>query len=91
MYVDESGLEEIRREYARVPMGETILGEITGQQGRRTRIIAGLCEGTPIAPWYFEGYCNNRSDSHLGSTRVVSSTKARDDRDVGQRQFSQAP
>ena len=59
MSVDESGLEEnIRREYAHAPIGETILGEVTGQRARRTSIIAGLCQGEPIAPWYFEGYCN---------------------------------
>jgi len=59
VYVDESGLEEsLRREYGRSPKGQNVPDDITGKRRRRISIIAGLSQGIPIAPWYFEGYCN---------------------------------
>lgn len=59
VYVDESGLEEsLSREYGRAKKGQRLLGEKNGQRASRTSIIAGLQEGKPIAPWYFQGYCN---------------------------------
>lgn len=50
--------ESIRREYGRSPKGQKIPEDITGKRKRRISIIAGLVENKPIAPWYFEGYCN---------------------------------
>ena len=59
VYVDESGLEEsLRREYARTLKGQKIMDDITGKRTRRTSIIAGFNQEKPIAPWYFQGYCN---------------------------------
>lgn len=59
IYVDECGLEEgIRREYARSPKGEKVLCDITGKRCSRISIIAGLNRGIPIAPLYFQGYCD---------------------------------
>jgi transposase len=57
--VDECGLEEnIRREYARSPKGEKVVCDVAGKRCRRTSIIAGLQGGRPIAPLYFQGYCD---------------------------------
>jgi len=50
--------ESIRRDYARAPKGEQIVADITGKRTCRTSIIAGLNEGKPLAPLYFQGYCN---------------------------------
>lgn len=59
MYVDECGLDEtIRREYARADKGQLVLSNIPGKRTTRTSIIAGLHQRQPIAPMYFEGYCN---------------------------------
>lgn len=59
VYVDECGLDEtIRREYARSERGRLVLSDIPGKRTARTSIIAGLRQGQPIAPMYFEGYCN---------------------------------
>jgi transposase len=59
VYVDESGLEEtLCREHGRSPKGERLAGEVSGKRTCRTSIIAGLCKKKPVAPFYFEGYCN---------------------------------
>lgn len=59
MYVDECGLDEaIRREYTRAKRGRLVLSDIPGKRTTRTSIIAGLHQGQPVAPMYFEGYCN---------------------------------
>jgi transposase len=59
VYVDECGLQEaITREYGRSLIGERLFSDVTGKREDRTSIIAGLSQGTPIAPMYFEGYCN---------------------------------
>ena len=59
MYVDESGLEEsLSRDYAWGRKGQRVLGEITGKRTARTSIIAGLHNQKPVAPLYFQGYCN---------------------------------
>jgi transposase len=59
VYVDECGLEEtLTREYGRSLVGTRLLTDITGKRTIRTSIIAGLCQGKPIAAMYFEGYCN---------------------------------
>ena len=50
--------EGIRREYARSLKGEKIMCDITGKKYSRTSIIAGLNKGMPIAPFYFQGYCD---------------------------------
>jgi transposase len=61
VYVDECGLEEsIRREYARSPQGEKVVCNVSGKRRRRTSIIAGLHTGKPIAPLYFQGYCDTK-------------------------------
>jgi transposase len=57
--VDECGLEEsIRREYARSSKGKKVVCDISGKRCSRTSIIAGLSNGIPIAPLYFQGYCD---------------------------------
>jgi transposase len=59
VYVDECGLDEsIGREYARAEKGQLVWGDIPGKRTARTGIIAGLHQKQPIAPMYFEGYCN---------------------------------
>ena len=59
VYIDECGLQEsLNREYARCPIGERILTDISGKRKVRTSIIAGLSRGKPVAPMMFEGYCN---------------------------------
>ena len=59
MYVDECGLDEsIHRNYARAPIGQIILEDISGNRTARTSIIAGLNQGDVLAPWHFSGYCN---------------------------------
>lgn len=34
------------------------MGDITGKRTCRTSIIAGLNQAKPLAPMYFQGYCN---------------------------------
>lgn len=59
VYVDECGLDEnIYREYARAPIGEKVVADISGNRSTRTSIIAGLNQWKPLAPWHFSGYCN---------------------------------
>ena len=59
MYVDECGLDEtLEREYGWQTIGQRVLGEVQGKKPNRTSLIAGLNQGNPIAPFYFEGYCN---------------------------------
>lgn len=59
MYVDECGLDEsICREYGRALKGEKVKGDVSGKRADRTSIIAGLNLKKPVAPMYFEGYCN---------------------------------
>lgn len=59
VYVDECGLQEsLCREYARSPIGERCLSNISGKRETRTSIIAGLNQGKAVAPMMFEGYCN---------------------------------
>jgi isftu1 transposase len=59
VYVDECGLDEsIHREYARAPIGEKVIEDISGNRTARTSIIAGLNQQDTLAPWYFQGYCN---------------------------------
>jgi transposase len=61
--------EGIRREYARSLKGEKVLWDITGKKGSRTSIIAGFNKGKPIAPLYFQGYCD--TDVVLSWTQQV--------------------
>jgi transposase len=57
--VDECGLNEaIHREYARAPIGEKVVTDVSGKRSKRTSIIAGLNQQEIIAPFYFSGYCN---------------------------------
>jgi transposase len=35
-----------------------ILSDISGKRTARTSIIAGLNQGQPVAPMYFQGYCD---------------------------------
>jgi transposase len=59
VYVDECGLNEsINRDYARAEKGQKVIANVTGKRTARTSIIAGLNLKTPLAPMYFEGYCN---------------------------------
>jgi transposase len=59
VYVDESGLQEnLNREYVRGAKGQRVVGEVSGKRTARTSIIAGLQGSRPIAPLYFQGYCN---------------------------------
>lgn len=61
MYVDECGLDEsIFREHARAAKGIRVLADIPGKRTARTSIIAGLNQKKPIAPMYFDGYCNTQ-------------------------------
>lgn len=57
--MDECGLDEsIYREYARAPIGEKVVADISGNRSTRTSIIAGLNQWKPLASWHFSGYCN---------------------------------
>ena len=59
LYVDECGLNEaIHRDYARAPVGEKVMEDVSGKRSKRTSIIAGLNQEEVIAPWHFTGYCN---------------------------------
>jgi putative transposase len=59
VYVDECGLDEsIHRDYARSPVGQKVMADISGKRAERTSIIAGLNQENTLAPWYFKGYCN---------------------------------
>jgi len=51
IYVDEAGIEEcLFREYARAPIGQKIIGQVSGKKFERTNLIAGLCLGRWVAP-----------------------------------------
>ena len=57
--MDECGLDEsIYRDYARSPIGQKVVDDITGNRTERTSIIAGLNQRNTLAPWHFSGYCN---------------------------------
>lgn len=57
--MDECGLDEsIYRNYARAPIGQKVLEDISGNRTTRTSIIAGLNQNKVMAPWHFEGHCN---------------------------------
>ena len=59
VYVDEAGFDSpLIREHGYSPKGTRLMGERSGLRFARTSIIAGLWQGTPIAPMYFKGYCN---------------------------------
>ena len=59
VYVDETGFDApLIREYAYTQVGQRVLGERTGKRFACTSLIAGLKEGTPLAPMEFKGYCN---------------------------------
>jgi transposase len=59
VYVDECGLDEsIQRNYARAPIGQKVLEDISGNRTARTSIIAGLNQKNILAPWHFSGHCN---------------------------------
>ena len=59
MYVDECGLDEkIQRDYGRSQKGTRLMSNVLGKRSLRTSIIAGLCNGKPLAPFHFQGYCN---------------------------------
>ncbi len=59
MYVDECGFDSaLIREYGRCLKSQRLLGERSGKRFARTSIIAGLWQNKPVAPMYFEGYCN---------------------------------
>ena len=55
VFVDESGLNrEYRRLYARAKRGVKVHEEKSGKKGKRTNIIAGLCEGKHLAVQCYE-------------------------------------
>lgn len=57
--MDECGLEEkIQRDYGRSQKGVRLVSDVAGKRSIRTSIIAGLCNGKPMAPFHFQGYCN---------------------------------
>lgn len=59
VYMDESGIDTcLYRPHARAKRGVTVTADIAGQRFQRTSIIAGLCQNKPMAPMYFDGYCN---------------------------------
>ena len=59
VYVNECGLNEsLTREYARAVKGKPVVTNIPGKRTARISIIAGLNAEKPVAPMYFEGYCN---------------------------------
>jgi len=46
VYVDECGLDEsIQGNYARAPVGQNVLEDISGNRAARTSIIAGFPQG----------------------------------------------
>ena len=54
--MDEAGIEEIlERQYGKAPLGERLMGEITGKRVSRTTIMAGYRNQKMIAPLYFKG------------------------------------
>lgn len=60
MYLDESGIERyVYREYGRSPIGQPVMGKISGKKYKRTSIVAGLCCGRIIAPMQFDGTMNS--------------------------------
>ena len=61
VYVDESALDKaIQREYGYAVKGQRLPGEVRGKRfAPRHRIIAGLLAGNALAPWVFNGYCDN--------------------------------
>ena len=59
VYVDECGFDApLTRDFGYSPIGERLMGDVTGKRFSRTSIIAGLRGGSPVAPMRFEGYCN---------------------------------
>jgi transposase len=59
VYMDESGVESfLYRRHARAKRGITVTADIAGQRFQRKSIIAGFCQNRPMAPMYFDGYCN---------------------------------
>ena len=77
VYVDECGLDEsIYRPYVRAPIGQKILENISGNRTERTSIIAGLNQGTILAPWHFSGYCNTEVILTWVANELVATLKA---------------
>lgn len=59
IYMDESGVDEtLQRQYGRALRGEEVSGEISGKKANRISIIAALNQKQLIAPFRFEGYCD---------------------------------
>lgn len=59
VYMDESGVDDtLQRQYGRALRGEEVSGEISGKKANRISIIAALNQKQLIAPFRFEGYCD---------------------------------
>lgn len=59
VYMDESGVDEtLQRQYGRAFRGKEVSGEIPGKKANRISIIAALNQRQVIAPFRFEGYCD---------------------------------
>jgi len=57
VFIDESGFDhQMIKEYAWSPKGQKIIGEKSGSARGRTSVIAGLCCGTILGAFYFNGY-----------------------------------
>lgn len=57
--MDECGLEEkIQRDYGRSQKGVRLVSDVTAKRSIRTSIIAGLCNGKPMAPFHYVGQKN---------------------------------
>ena len=60
IYVDEAGIDQyLFREYARAPLGQKIVGVISGKKFNRTNIVAGICLGKWVAPLQYNGYTDS--------------------------------
>ena len=57
MFIDESGFDhQMMKEKAWSQRGQRIIGERAGSERGRTSVIAGLCCGKILAPFYFNGH-----------------------------------
>ena len=59
MFIDETGIDhQIIKDHCWAPRGTKIICEKSGKARGRTSLIAGLCNGKPIAPFCFKGHMN---------------------------------
>jgi len=59
VFVDETGMDDNDAwRYGWSEKGERCLALVSGKRMTRVSLIAGECNGSLIAPFVFEGYCN---------------------------------